>query len=215
MAVRWYSGSARSRGPGLSQTEARSPRCDPRDARPYSTAFPARQGRWIAVGRLDLNSSGLMLFTTDGELAHRLMHPSTEIERNTRCACVVGNARDAGTPQKGVALEDGVARFDTIMDAGGQGTNHWYHVILREGVSTRYGDWGISGRSGEPIDPGAPGVTLPRGLKPGRWEECRRASGCIARGGGMPRGRGGNPAPILYPVSPSAVIRISCHSRWG
>lgn len=95
---------------------------------------PIRQGRWVAVGRLDVNSSGLMLFTTDGELAARLMHPSQGIVRRY-AARVLGRA----TPEvmtrlvKGLVLEDGPARFLDIKDAGGEGANHWYHVSMAEG----------------------------------------------------------------------------------
>lgn len=93
-----------------------------------------RQGRWIAVGRLDINSSGLMLFTTDGELAARLMHPSQEIVR--RYAVRVLGRADATTIAKlttGVVLEDGPAQFSEVQDAGGDGANHWYHVSISEG----------------------------------------------------------------------------------
>ncbi|HTX23187.1 MAG TPA: pseudouridine synthase [Steroidobacteraceae bacterium] len=100
-----------------------------------------QQGRWIVVGRLDVNSSGLLLFTTDGELSHRLMHPSAGVEREYR-------VRVRGTPSaaaiaalsRGVELEDGPARFDRIVpeptrdaDEGAPRSHHWYRVVLREG----------------------------------------------------------------------------------
>lgn len=93
-----------------------------------------RNGRWITVGRLDFNTSGLLLVTTDGELAHRLMHPSWEIEREYAVR-ILGKVDDESLQrlQKGVMLEDGMAAFASIQDAGGAGANHWYHVIVREG----------------------------------------------------------------------------------
>jgi len=110
-------------------------RDDP-DGRPsvFSALPRPPAGRWISVGRLDFNTSGLLLFTTDGELAHRLMHPAQEIEREyaVRLLGIVDLPMLERLIQ-GVELEDGFARFSAIEESGGGGANRWYHVIIKEG----------------------------------------------------------------------------------
>ena len=133
-----------------------------------------RNGRWITVGRLDFNTSGVLLLTNDGELANRLMHPSAQLEREYAVR-VQGqvSAEMLTRLKKGVQLEDGLGYFEDIADAGGEGSNHWYHVLVREGrnrlvrrlwesqevvvsrlIRVRFAD-----------------ITLPRYLRRGRWEE--------------------------------------------
>jgi 23S rRNA pseudouridine2605 synthase len=91
-------------------------------------------GRWIAVGRLDFNSCGLMLFTSSGELANRLMHPRYELEREYAVRVLGEPTTEAVAQLKaGIQLEDGLARFNSFQEAGGEGANRWYNVTLSEG----------------------------------------------------------------------------------
>jgi 23S rRNA pseudouridine2605 synthase len=150
-------------------------RSDPQDRPTVFSALPP--GRWVAVGRLDLNSSGLLLFTDSGELANRLMHPRYELEREY-AARIRGELSPSEKKQllEGIALDGGQARFDRIETyRRGAGSNRWYRVVLREGrnrevrrlfeavghavsrlVRLRYGP-----------------VALPPDLPPGRWRELR------------------------------------------
>jgi len=137
-----------------------------------------RSGRWIAVGRLDINTSGLILLTTDGELANRLMHPRYEIEREYAVR-VLGEVDDAMLRRlrKGVDLEDGKANFNSIVDAGGQGANHWYHVTLNEGRNREVRrlwesqEVKVSRLARVRFGP----IIMRRGLKPGEWDELEQA----------------------------------------
>ena len=93
-----------------------------------------KQAKWIAIGRLDFNTSGLLIFTSYGELANRFMHPRYEIEREYSVR-ILGelNPEDLSKLTKGVTLDDGLAKFESISFQGGEGVNHWYQVILKEG----------------------------------------------------------------------------------
>ena len=90
--------------------------------------------RWVMVGRLDLNSSGLLLFTNNGDLANKLMHPSSEIDREYAVR-VLGKVEDEHIKKltNGIELEDGFAKFHRVTICGGEGANRWYHVVVREG----------------------------------------------------------------------------------
>ena len=90
--------------------------------------------RWVMVGRLDLNTSGLLLFTNNGDLANKLMHPSSEIDREYAVR-VLGKVEDKHIKKltNGIELEDGFAKFHRVTLGGGEGANRWYHVVVREG----------------------------------------------------------------------------------
>jgi len=127
-------------------------------------------GRWIVVGRLDVNTSGLLLFTTDGELAHRLMHPSSEVEREYLVR--VRHQPDAATLarlEQGVQLEDGWARFDRIAAERTTDGQAWFRVVLHEGRNREVRRlWMAVGYEvSRLIRPRYGPVELPRDLRPG------------------------------------------------
>ncbi len=152
--------------------------CTRRDPEGRPTVFAALPrlgtGRWIAVGRLDINTTGLLLFTNDGALAQRLTHPSSVIDREYAVR-VLGEVDDGVMRRlrQGVALEDGLACFSDIVDAGGEGANHWYHVTLMEGKKREVRRlWESQGvRVSRLIRVRFGVAALPRRLRPGAIKE--------------------------------------------
>ncbi|EDM49318.1 23S rRNA pseudouridine(2605) synthase RluB [Marinobacter algicola] len=133
-----------------------------------------RDHRWIAIGRLDINTTGLVLFTTDGELANRLMHPSRQIDREYAVR-VFGEVDEAMIKRlsEGVLLDDGMAKFSDISEAGGKGINQWFHVTLLEGrnreVRRLWESQGVRVSRLKRVRYGP--IFLPSRLSVGKWEE--------------------------------------------
>lgn len=148
---------------------------DPGERNSVFERLPKVKGsKWLAIGRLDFNTEGLLIFTTSGDLANRMMHPRYGVEREYAVR-VIGEltAEQRQALLSGVQLEDGAAAFSTCEFAGGEGVNHWYRVTLAEGrnreVRRMFEAVGLTvsrlirTRFGE--------VALPRNLRRGRWEE--------------------------------------------
>lgn len=139
---------------------------------------PLSEGRWVMVGRLDINTCGLLLFTNDGELANQLMHPSHHVERRY-VVRILGAVTEAmfKKMREGVQLEDGSAHFDSIEEGAGEGANRWYEVTVKEGrnriVRRIFESQGLT--VSRLMRVGFGSVTLPRSLKQGDWVELSEA----------------------------------------
>jgi 23S rRNA pseudouridine2605 synthase len=135
---------------------------------------PMRRGKWLAIGRLDYNTSGLLILTTSGELANRLMHPRYEVEREYAVR-IIGKLTEEKLRQlmRGVRLEDGMARFEQLEERGGRGLNNWYRVVLREGrnrIVRRMFD-AVGYRVSRLMRVRFGIVSLPFGVRRGGWRE--------------------------------------------
>jgi 23S rRNA pseudouridine2605 synthase len=148
-------------------------RSDPQGRRTvFESLPPPRAGRWISIGRLDVSTSGLLLFTTDGDLAHRLMHPSSEVEREYQVT-VRGRPAPEALQQlrEGVVLEDGPARFDSVELAAGSGPEPTFKVVLHEGRNREVRRlWSAVGHEVARLARTRYGpIVLPPDLPMGRW----------------------------------------------
>jgi 23S rRNA pseudouridine2605 synthase len=152
-----------------------SSRKDPQGRRTVFERLPRlKSGRWISIGRLDYNTSGLLLFTTDGELANALMHPSANIEREYLVR-VMGEVQEDMLQRmiEGVMLDDGMARFTDIQDGGGDGINRFFYVVIMEGrnreVRRLWESQGLTVSRLKRVRYGD--VFIPSRVKQGQWVE--------------------------------------------
>ncbi len=154
-------------------------RDDPQGRRSVFEKLPAiRSAKWLAVGRLDFNTGGLLIFTTSGELANRLMHPRFEVEREYAVR-LFGMLTPAQIQElkSGVRLSDGPAKFESLEDQGGEGRNRWYRIVLKEGrnrvVRRMFEALGLQVSRLMRVRFGI--VALPPRLKRGNWIELKES----------------------------------------
>ena len=154
-------------------------RDDPQGRRSVFEKLPViRSAKWLAVGRLDFNTGGLLIFTTSGELANRLMHPRFEVEREYAVR-LFGSLTPAQVQElkSGVRLSDGNAKFELLEDQGGEGRNRWYRAVLKEGrnrvVRRMFEALGLQVSRLMRVRFGI--VNLPPRLKRGNWIELKEA----------------------------------------
>lgn len=193
--------------------------------------------RWVAVGRLDINTTGLLLFTTDGELANKLMHPSTQIQREYMVR-VMGEVTPGILENltTGVPLEDGVARFDNVRHGGGDGVNQWYYVVLEEGRNrevrrlwesqglkvsrlkrVRYGSLVLPSfvKMGKYVELPTPETRALYQLAGLRWKPAQQAAEFSGRYVAKKAGDKAVPPPKDRRRMPGAVPRSTTESAWG
>jgi len=176
-------------------------RSDPEGRRTVYERLPKlNSGRWVSVGRLDFNTSGLLLFTNDGELAHKLMHPSSIIDREYLVR-IQGDVDDEMKQRltEGVLLEDGVAKFTDIVDGAGEGRNRWFYCVVMEGrnreVRRLWESQGVKVSRLKRVRFG--NIFIPSHVRVGQWQELlpkEVADLCITAG---------IEAPKYRPVKPS------------
>ncbi|MDR2014579.1 MAG: pseudouridine synthase [Azoarcus sp.] len=169
-------------------------RSDPQDRPSVFERLPVlRRGRWLAIGRLDFNTSGLLLFTDDGNLANRMMHPRYGFEREyaVRLLGELGDEQIRALTE-GIVLEDGPARFSSLRAEGGEGANRWYRVVLPEGrnreVRRMFESVGFTVSRLMRVRYGP--VELPPRLKRGMWMEMPEADACRLAGLPVPQKSG-------------------------
>ncbi len=181
-------------------------RSDPQGRPTVFDRLPKLQGgRWIAVGRLDINTSGLLLMTTDGELANAMMHPSSQVDREYACR-IFGevDAEKIARLKKGVMLDDGMAQFSDIQAAGGEEGNRWFHVTLLEGrnreVRRLWASQDVMVSRLKRVRYGA--VFLPKRLRMGDWSELSASDHRTLR-----EDVGLGPVPLQLALKPVKVPR--------